>query len=105
MLETVLPQMVQSNQPPYYSNWYILFMDLVDTPYEVAVLGSKSHDFVAEMQQRYLPGCRFLGGEDEGSLELLKDKLVEGDTYIYVCQNKVCKLPVTEVSKALELIN
>jgi len=34
---------------------------------------------------------------------LLKDKLQEGETMIYVCQNKVCKLPVTEVEKAVKL--
>jgi hypothetical protein len=45
-----------------------------------------------------------LGGETEGSLELLKDKLQDGATYIYVCQNKVCKLPVEEVDRALELM-
>ncbi|MBK7465869.1 MAG: hypothetical protein IPJ43_03085 [Saprospiraceae bacterium] len=45
-----------------------------------------------------------LGGKNEGTLELLKEKLQEGDTYIYVCKNKVCKLPVNNVQKAIPLI-
>jgi len=36
---------------------------------------------------------------------LLKNRFVEGTTLIYVCVNKACKLPVSEVSKAIEFIN
>jgi len=35
---------------------------------------------------------------------LLQNKMVFGKTMIYVCQNKTCKLPVTEVADALEQI-
>ena len=37
--------------------------------------------------------------------DFLEGKLVEEDTYIYVCQNKVCKMPVKSVAEALKLIN
>jgi hypothetical protein len=30
---------------------------------------------------------------------------VEGQTMIYVCQDKLCKRPVTEVAKALEQLD
>ena len=46
----------------------------------------------------------YLGGKDEGSLELLKYKKVEDQTFIYVCRDKSCKLPVKEASKALDQI-
>jgi hypothetical protein len=35
---------------------------------------------------------------------LLKNRFVEGETYIYVCVNKACKMPVKTVKEALELI-
>ncbi len=35
---------------------------------------------------------------------LLENKLVQGDTRIYVCKNRVCKLPVNEVEEALSQI-
>jgi hypothetical protein len=104
MLSTVMPQMLESNQPPYYTNWYLLYLDIIEMPYEVAILGPESMEIAKDLQAKYLPSCRFLGGTDEGSLELLKDKLKEDQTTIYVCQNKVCKLPVTKVEEALELI-
>jgi len=35
---------------------------------------------------------------------LLKNKLQNEQTTIYVCQNKVCKLPVSEMNKAFTLV-
>jgi len=46
-----------------------------------------------------------MGGEKEGTLELLKGKLVAGQTTIYVCKDFVCKYPVTSAGEALEQIN
>ena len=44
------------------------------------------------------------GALNEGTLELLKEKKQEGQTFIYVCRNKICKLPVKKVPEALQLI-
>ena len=38
----------------------------------------------------------------KGVLPLLKHKLIEGQTTIYMCQNKLCKFPVTDVKEALK---
>jgi len=46
----------------------------------------------------------FSRGSSEGTLSLLENKLVEGETTIYVCQFKVCKLPVTDTKAALTQI-
>ena len=87
----------------FYANWFQLWLDLVNPPYEVAVVGD-NHDAIRKsISENYIPNAFLLGGKNEGELELLKGKLLEGETMIYVCQNKVCKLPVTEVDKALEL--
>jgi uncharacterized protein YyaL (SSP411 family) len=72
--------------------------------YEVAIVGDKSNEKRNELAQYYIPHMILLGGNNEGTLELLKEKLQEGETYIYVCRNKVCKLPVQEVAKAIPLI-
>jgi uncharacterized protein len=70
----------------------------------VAIVGD---DFAVkrdEMLKNFLPNALLLGGKTEGTLELLKNKHQEGRTMIYVCRNKICKLPVEEVSKAMELM-
>lgn len=93
-----------TDQPNFYSNWCQLYYDLVKPPYEIAIVGDNYEKLRKEMMQGFFPNAIFLGGEKEGSLELLKDKLQEGETYIYVCQNKVCKFPVQQVDKAVELM-
>lgn len=91
-------------QAPFYSNWVILMTHFVKTPYEVAIVGPDFAAKRAEMDNHFLPNSFLLGGNSEGTLELLKSKFVEGKNRIYVCQNKVCKFPVEEVSKAVELM-
>ena len=54
------------------------------------------------MDNNYLPDAIFLGGKNEGTLNLLEDKLVSGQTTIYVCVDKTCKIPVTESEDALQ---
>ena len=82
-----------------------VYLDFVRPPYEVAIVGVNASNKRDEMVQHYIPNAILLGGEDEGSLELLKDKLQDGETMIYVCRNKVCKLPVTESLKAISMLD
>ena len=104
MLSTISDRMATSQAPGFYTNWGQLYLQFVRPPYEVAIVGGDWQALQAELQQHFLPHALLLGGEEEGQLELLKNKLVEGETYIYVCQNKVCKLPVQTVAEALPLM-
>ena len=79
-------------------------IDLAYPIYEVAIVGQEFNDKRSELDKNYLPNAMFLGGKNEGSLELLENKLVEDQTFIYVCLDKACKLPTTEVKQALSLI-
>ncbi|MCB0704129.1 MAG: thioredoxin domain-containing protein [Saprospiraceae bacterium] len=94
----------ESDYADAWSNWAQLFLDQVFPPYEVAIVGENAAVLRNELMLNFLPNAHFLGGTTEGSLELLKDKLVEDETFIYVCQNKVCKLPVQDVPAALPLL-
>ena len=86
---------------PYYANWDLLLMWMIKDPYEVAIVGEDYLTKRKEFNQFYLPNVLFMGGKNEGSLELLSNKLIEGVTNIYVCQNKSCKTPVSEVKMAI----
>ena len=57
------------------------------------------------MMAEYVPNAIYLGGKTEGSLSLLQEKLQTGNTYIYVCQNKACKMPVKTSEAAFKLMN
>lgn len=102
ILKTQLSNLEQNAS--YSANWLDLYLYQINPPFEVAILGDDCHKKRKALQQNFLPNAFFLGGQLEGSLELLNGKLVEGETKIYVCMNRSCKLPTDDVQKALELI-
>ena len=102
MLSSVKQNTIQGGA--YYANWDILMSWFASPPFEVAILGNEFEAKRREFNKNYLPDVFLSGGRNEGSLSLLDGKLIEGQTTIYVCQDKVCKLPVTEVKEALEQI-
>ena len=104
MMHTMANSIVESGAVDFYTEWTQVYWQLVHPPYEVAIVGKDANEKRNKFMAEYHPNTILLGGENEGALELLNGKLQEGETMIYVCQNKVCKLPVTEVEKALELV-
>ncbi len=88
----------------YFANWDILMAWFSSEPFEVAIVGKEFERLRREFNEHYLPNVFFSGGSSEGTLSLLENKLVEGETTIYVCQFKVCKLPVTDTKVALTQI-
>ena len=71
--------------------------------YEVAIMGTDAMKLNSELQNNYLPTCLFMGGMKE-DLPLLENKLADNGTFIYVCSNKVCKMPEKDAAKALQKI-
>lgn len=83
----------------YYANWLRLAGHFTVSPYEVAIVGDSAVYKALELQRDYTPLALYLGGREE-NLPLLRYKRVEGKTMIYVCQSRVCMLPVDRVSAA-----
>jgi len=104
MMRNMVEEISATDIPNFYSNWCLLYSEMNLRPYEVAIVGDDYQSKLSTLQKRYVPNALYLGGKDEGDLELLQDKLQEGETMIYVCQNRVCKLPVMEVEKAFDLM-
>ncbi len=88
----------------FYPNWGILEAGFVSGLYEVAIVGQEDQHKRKLIDEYYLPNVLLTGSNGKSSLELLENKLVQGQTTIYVCQDKVCKRPVTEVKDAVAQI-
>lgn len=101
MMQRVWAMILRDGQPAFFSNWCQLMLSVIKPPHEVAIVGNDFEKPLSEIQKTYLPDAIFLGGKTAGSLPLLKDKLQENQTLIYVCQNKVCKLPTDKPEVAL----
>ncbi|MEP2026550.1 MAG: thioredoxin domain-containing protein [Reichenbachiella sp.] len=93
-----------NSQPSFYSNWARLYGLMGQQHFEVAVVGKEAQSKKLALAKSYIPNKILLGGANEGTLELLDGKLSEGQTLIYVCENKSCLLPVQESKKALDQI-
>jgi uncharacterized protein YyaL (SSP411 family) len=102
MLSTMLP-LLEVN-PDSYAGWGSLFLNVVYPYYEIAVVGAEAPKLAKELQQYNLPNTLIAGSTRESELPLFKSRFVEGETYIYVCRNNACKLPVTSAEEAIEQI-
>jgi uncharacterized protein YyaL (SSP411 family) len=85
---------------PYFANWMALKGLMAVGPYEVAVMGENAKAMTREIFGYYLPTSMLMGGIQE-NLPLLEGKRVKNETIIYVCRDKVCKLPARDVKAAL----
>lgn len=103
MLQNILGQVKEN--PFYFTNWLSLLSRFIYEPYEVVITGKGAVKLRGRMDDHYLPGAIFAGGKTEGTLKLLKDKINDGQTTIYVCRNKTCSQPVTRARDALQQIN
>jgi uncharacterized protein YyaL (SSP411 family) len=84
-----------------FSNWGILFLMKSSPFYEVAVTGPEAKQVARDLIGNYHPNMMLYGGEEESTLPLLEGKFL-GETTIFVCQNRSCQLPVSQVTEALE---
>jgi len=100
MLSTILP--LFKVNPDSYAGWGSLFLNESYPYYEIAVVGNDAPELVKELQQHYLPNTLIVGSTVESEQPLFKNRFVEKDTYIYVCRNNSCKLPVTSTEEAIK---
>jgi uncharacterized protein YyaL (SSP411 family) len=91
---------------PYnYSNWLNLMTSYAKPFYEVVVAGENANEISNSLKNNYLPNIIIAGSNrDNSKIPLLSNKFNEDDTFIYVCVNGTCKLPQTNISKALKTI-
>jgi len=95
-----------SKYPSGYSNWMMLMLAYTSTFNEAVITGDSALKFRNQMAKHFLPNVLFAGSVNDSSrLNLLENRFVRGKNLIYICENKACKLPVENVSDALELLN
>ncbi len=85
-----------------YSNWSSLLLNAIFGMFEIAITGPETEIKRTQLEKNYIPNKILLGGA-AGTLPLLQDKMNNG-TKIFVCQNRTCSLPVTEVGDAIKQI-
>ena len=104
MLANVQKKMETSKDPTLYANWGMVYNFMVEEPYEVTIVGTDFDKLRSQLDSNFLPNVVLFGGNSEGTLGSMEGKYIEGETLIYVCKNKICKMPTNQVNDALALM-
>ncbi|MGB1283795.1 MAG: thioredoxin domain-containing protein [Polaribacter sp.] len=89
----------------FFSNWLDLMLNYSNPYYEVVIVGNDAKQKLEELNKNYLPNILISFSDKKSDLPLLENRYVADETYIYVCKNNTCKLPVQSIAKTLELID
>ncbi|GAB3937826.1 thioredoxin domain-containing protein [Larkinella terrae] len=99
MMGRVQPLLQQNAD--YLTHWAALYAMRVQPTAEIAIVGPEASSYRNEIDQRFYPNKVLAGTESESKLPLLENrKAIGGKTAIYVCYNRACQLPVTDVGEA-----
>ncbi len=100
MLSVMIPAITET--APSYSKWNSLLLNTTYPYYEIAVVGKNAEPLVKQLHQNYVPNTLVVGSTFASSLPLFENRYFNDGTFIYVCKNTTCKLPVETVEKALD---
>ncbi|WP_291800023.1 thioredoxin domain-containing protein [Lutibacter sp.] len=84
-----------------YSNWLQLMADFSRDYYEIAISGENAFEKLHELNENYIPNKLIAGSTKNSKLPLMEGRYNESETYIYICVDGACQLPVSDPKKAL----
>ncbi len=87
--------------PSAFSNWLNVFMNFDSSEKEVAICGENALGNLQEINSYYLPNVVIVATEKESNLPFLKNRFTENILNYFVCQNKVCDLPLQKLEDVL----
>jgi len=91
-----------SQNPENYSRWNSLGLQMMYPFFEIAIVGKEAKKKAPEIQKEFLPNALVVQSDEDSDLPLFKGRYADGDTYIYVCRDNTCKLPVQTTEEALD---
>lgn len=100
MLSAMVPILTENASS--YSKWNSLLLHTAYPYYEIAVVGKNAAPLVKSLNGNYVPNTLVVGSTSESKLPLFEDRYFDDGTFIYVCKNTTCKLPVETVEGALK---
>jgi len=103
MVQNVIPSIEKYTSA--YSNWLDVYTNYSANFYEVAILGKNAEEKVKELNKVYIPNKIIAASTIKNTLPLLKNRYVEGETILYVCENNTCNLPTSKTKIALQQLS
>ena len=100
--------------PPSFGYWFCALDSYLTNPVEIAIVGRPedpaTKSLVRVINERYLPhkvlAVRNPDEPAQMDIPLLRDRaMIDNKPTVYVCENHVCKMPVTEVDALAALLD
>ena len=103
MLSKVIPNGI--NHPRSYSNWLRIALEYAKPQQEIVVVGNNALQWIKELQQNTTKRLCWAASEKSSKLPLLKHRFQENQTWVYLCKNNVCKLPINNLAEARKALD
>ncbi|WP_396158403.1 thioredoxin domain-containing protein [Flavobacterium sp.] len=102
--EKVSQQMVQNivptvDYPSAFSNWLTVLLDFSEQNKELAICGNNALEYLYTLNQKYLPNIIIAGSTSISTLPFLENRFSDNGTLFYLCQNKTCQKPTTDIKE------
>ena len=97
-------QSAVSESPAAYAKWNHLYLKHAYSFLEIAITGENTHELYTNLVKSYYPNSIIVGSKVESKIPLFEERFIAGESYIYVCENRSCKRPVTTAEAANNLI-
>ena len=96
MLHHIIPKI---DYPSAYANWMNVFMNFDTANKELAILGNDAVANAKKVQEKFLPNFIIAGSIKNSELPFLKNRFVENQDLFYLCENKSCQQPTTDINE------
>lgn len=99
-------ELVVSNidYPSAFSNWLNVLLSFDSAQRELSVVGSGALDSLKIVHQHYLPHVIVSASEVQSKLPILEGRFSEENLHYFICQNRVCGLPLQNLNEVLSQI-
>ena len=85
-----------------YGAWGSLLLQQAYPFYEIVIVGENAEQLLSQMSKTYIANTILVGSKSESEISLFKDRYIDEYTFIYVCQNNTCKLPVKTIDEGFQ---
>jgi len=89
----------------YHGKWANLMLKQIESPYELVISGKSAKYVQKEFNKRFYPNVLILGSEKESDLPLLKNRFNNEKTSLYLCKDKACFLPTSNMDEVIRRID
>ncbi len=97
-------RLIMSNidYPSAFSNWLYVMMNFESSQKELAICGPNALDNLKVINQIYLPQTIIAATDKKSNLPFLESRFSPNVLHFFVCQNRVCDLPLANLEQAIK---